>query len=266
MATTISPLAYVHPSAVLGENVTIDAFVYIDANVTIGDNCHIMSHTSIIAGTTLGKNNKIYDGCVIGADPQDFRWKGENGLCKIGDNNHIYQHTIINRSIREGCATSIGNNSYVMAQSHIGHDSSIGDYCVLGNGVKVAGDCHISNFTVLSSSVIVHEKIEIGEWVLIKGGCRVTGNVPPYLIMAHNPISYLGVNSFILRKGKKSEETIENIAKAYRHVYQTSTSIYNALLRIQNDVPESEERNNIINYIKQHDMKIAGLPQASETV
>ena len=78
MANTISPLAFVHPSAVLGDNVIIDAFAYIDANVTIGNNCHIMSHCSLIGGTSLGKNNKIYDGCVIGADPQDFRWKGEH--------------------------------------------------------------------------------------------------------------------------------------------------------------------------------------------
>ena len=260
MATVISPLAYVHPSAQLGENVTIDAFVYIDANVKIGDNSHIMSHCSIIGGTDIGKNNKIYDGCVIGADPQDFRWQGENGLCKIGDNNHIYQHVIINRSIREGQATEIGNNSYVMAQSHVGHDSSIGNYCVLGNGVKIAGDCKIGNYTVLSSGVIVHEKCEIGKWSLIKGGCRVTGNVPPYVIMAHNPIVYFGVNSYILRKGKKSEERIDDIAKCYRHIFQTSTSLFNALSRIEQDVEHSKERDNIVNFIREHDMKIAGLP------
>lgn len=266
MANTISPLAFVHPSAVLGDNVIIDAFAYIDANVTIGNNCHIMSHCSLIGGTSLGKNNKIYDGCVIGADPQDFRWKGEHGLCRIGDNNHIYQHTIINRSIREGSATAVGNNSYIMAQSHIGHDSQIGNYCVLGNGVKVAGDCKISNYTVLSSGVIVHEKCEIGEWVLIKGGCRVTGNVPPFLIMAHNPISYFGVNSYILRKGKKSDAIIDDIAKAYRHLYQTGTSIFNALLRIENDVEESPERNEILRYIREHNNKIAGLPLESKNI
>lgn len=263
MSANISPLAYVHPGAKIGENVTIDAFVYIDDNVTIGDDCHIMPHCSIIGGTIIGKNNKIYDGCVIGADPQDFRWKGENGLCRIGDNNHIYQHVIINRSIREGHATEVGNNSYIMAQSHIGHDSVIGNYCVLGNGVKIAGDCKIENYTVLSSGVIVHEKCEVGKWTLIKGGCRVTGNVPPYVIMAHNPIVYFGVNSFILRKGKKSEDVIDDIAKCYRHIYQTNTSLFNAMKRIEEDVEPSKERDNILNFIKSHDMHIAGLPLES---
>lgn len=263
MSANISPLAYVHPGAKIGENVTIDAFVYIDDNVTIGDDCHIMPHCSIIGGTIIGKNNKIYDGCVIGADPQDFRWKGEHGLCRIGDNNHIYQHVIINRSIREGHATEVGNNSYIMAQSHIGHDSVIGNYCVLGNGVKIAGDCKIENYTVLSSGVIVHEKCEVGKWTLIKGGCRVTGNVPPYVIMAHNPIVYFGVNSFILRKGKKTEDVIDDIAKCYRHIYQTNTSLFNAMKRIEEDVEPSKERDNILNFIKSHDMHIAGLPLES---
>lgn len=260
MANNISPLAYVHPSAELGDNVTVDAFVYIDANVKIGNNSHIMSHCSIIGGTIIGENNKIYDGCVLGADPQDFRWKGEQGYCRIGDNNHIYQHVIINRSIREGSATEVGNNSYIMAQSHIGHDSSIGDYCVLGNGVKIAGDCRVENYSVLSSGVIVHEKCEIGKWTLIKGGCRVTSNVPPYVIMAHNPIVYFGVNSYILRKGHKSEERIDDIAKCYRHIFQSSTSLFNALKRIHEDVAQSKERDNIIAFIENHDMKIAGLP------
>ena len=103
-----------------------------------------------------------------------------------------------------------------MAQSHIGHDSSIGDHCVIGNAVKIAGDCKIDNYSILSSNVLVHEKCEIGQWALIKGGCRVNNNVPPVVIMAHNPISYFGVNAFILRRANKSEELIDEIAKCYR--------------------------------------------------
>lgn len=249
-----------HPEAKIGKDVTIDAFVYIDADVEIGDGSHIMSHSSIIGGTRIGCNNKIYDGCVIGADPQDFRWTGQDGRCVIGDNNHIYQHVIINRSIRDKQATIIGNNSYVMAQSHIGHDSKVGDCCVLGNGTKVAGDCHIGNYSILSSGVIVHEGFHIGEWVLIKGGCRVTGNVPPFTIMAHNPIAYFGVNAYIMRKGNKSEDRIDDIAKCYRHIFQTNTSLFNAIRRIEEDVPQSEERDEILKFINDNNLKIAAVP------
>lgn len=255
----ISPLAYVDPKAKLADDVRVEPFAFIDADVEIGPGCHIMSHASVIGGTSIGKNTKLYDGCVVGADPQDFRWRGEKGRCVIGDNVHVYQHVIINRSIHEGACTQIGNNSFIMAQSHVGHDSKVGEYCVLGNGVKVAGDCKIDNYSVLSSGVIVHEKCQIGQWVLIKGGCRVNNNVPPYAIMAHNPITYYGVNAYIMRKGGIKEEKIDDIAKCYRHIYQCGTSLFNAMRRIQEDVSAGAEREAILTFIRDHGMKIAGV-------
>jgi len=255
----ISNLAFVHPQARLADDVRVEPFAYIDADVEIGAGSIVMSHASVIGGTKIGKNTKIYDGCVIGADPQDFRWKGEKGRCEVGDNVHIYQHVIINRSIHDGASTLVGNNSFVMAQSHIGHDSSVGEYCVLGNGVKVAGDCKIDNYSILSSGVIVHERCHIGKWVLVKGGCRVNNNVPPFAIMAHNPISYFGVNAFIMRKGNISEDRIDDIAKCYRHIYQCGTSLFNAMRRIQEDVSPSAERDAILSFIRDHGMKIAAI-------
>ncbi|MCM1291009.1 MAG: acyl-ACP--UDP-N-acetylglucosamine O-acyltransferase [Prevotella sp.] len=259
--TNISPLAFVNPGAILGDNVTIDAFAFIDEGVIIGDNCHIRPHVSILRGSRIGKNNKIYEGAIIGAEPQDFRWKGEKSFVEIGDNNKIREHVIINRSIREGQSTVIGNNSFIMAQSHIGHDSQISDWCVLGNAVKIAGDCKVGNYSILSSNALVHERCEIGEWCLIKGGCRVNGHVPPYAIMAHNPIEYSGVNAYVLRRGKFSEDAIENIAKCYRQIYESMTSLYNAVKRINIDVDVCPERDAIINFIVNHNYKLAAAPK-----
>lgn len=257
--STISPLAFVHPEARIGENVTIDAFAYIGKNVIIGDGCHISPHVSILSGARIGKNNHFYDGCIISATPQDFRWKGEESYVIIGDNNTIREHVIINRSIHKEGETRIGNDSFIMAQSHIAHDTRIGNSVVIGNSVKIAGACRIGDFSILSSCALVHEKCEIGEWVLIKGGCRVNNNVPPYVIMAHNPISYFGVNAFILRKGNVKEEIIDDIAKCYRHIYQSNTSAFDALVRIKSDVNPGPERDAIINFIEGHDLKIAAL-------
>jgi UDP-N-acetylglucosamine acyltransferase len=259
MSNNISPLAYVDPAAKLGDNVVVDAFVFIDADVVIGDNCHIRPHASVLRGTVMGNNNVIYEGSVIGAEPQDFRWKGEKSYLRIGDNNKIHEHVIINRSIHENGATEIGSNSYIMAQTHIGHDSHVGDYCVLGNSVKIAGNVNIDSYTILSSCVIVHEGMQIGKWVLAKGGTRVTGNIPPFAIMAHNPISYFGVNSFIMRKGNFSEEIIDDMAKCYRHIYQSNTSTRNALIRIKEDVAPSPERDAIIDFLVKNNLKVAGL-------
>lgn len=256
---TISKLAYVHPEAKLADDVIVDPFAYISKDVVIGKGCHIHPHVSILDGARIGENNEIFEGAIISADPQDFRWKGQTSSVEIGNNNKIREQVIINRSIFENGKTVIGNDSFIMAQSHIGHDSKIGDHCVLGNAVKIAGDVIIGNYSILSSHALVHEGCHVGEWVLIKGGCRVNGNVPPYVVMAHNPISYFGVNAFVLKKGKMKDELIDDIAKCYRHVYQTDTSVFNALRRIREDVDKSAERDNIIDFISRHDLKLAAV-------
>ena len=126
----LSNLAYIHPEAKIGNNVIIDAFAFIDKNVEIGDGCHIHPHASILSGARIGKNNEIFENAIISATPQDFRWKGEDSFVVIGDNNKIREQVIINRSIDKNGKTEIGNNSFILAQTHIGHDSIIGNYCV----------------------------------------------------------------------------------------------------------------------------------------
>lgn len=257
----ISPLAHVDPNAKIGEGVTIHTFAYIDEDVVIGDGCTIMPYASIIRGTRMGKNNKVYQGAVIGADPQDFRWKGQKTFCYIGDNNTIREQVIINRGIAEEGGTRIGDGCFIMAETHIGHDSNITGPGVLGNGVKVAGNVTIDTCTILSSSAIVHENSNIGKWVFVKGGCRVSGNVPPYIILAHNPAVYYGVNAKVMSaRGDFSAEDIDNAAKAYRHIYQTQTSVFNALRRIENDIEPCTIREEILNFVRGHNYRIVAVP------
>ncbi len=255
----ISELAHVDPSAKIGNNVTVHPFAYIDANVEIGDNCEIMPYASIIHGTRMGRNNKVYQYAIIGADPQDFRWAGDATYCYIGDDNIIREQVIINRGINSKGGTRIGDGCVIMAQSHIGHDTHIVGRCVLGNGVSVAGDAVIEQCSILSSKVIVHEKCRVGQWTLIKGGTRIGSHVPPYLILAHNPAKYYGINALVMRKKGFSDEEIDDAARAYRHIYQTQTSVYNALKRIEADIDDSDIRRNILNFIRDNNYKIAGV-------
>ena len=260
----ISNLAYVHPDAKIGSDVIIDAFAFIDKNVEIGDGCHIHPHVSILSGARIGENNEIFENAIISATPQDFRWKGKDSYVKLGDNNKIREQVIINRGMREESSTTIGNNTFIFAQTHIGHDSEIGNNCVIGNAVKIAGYVKIGNHSILSSNALVHEKNHVGEWVLIKGGCRINGNVPPFAVMAHNPIVYFGVNSYVLKRAAKKDDVINDIAKCYHHIYLSGTSLFNALNRIKDDVEPSAERDSIINFIEGHSLKLAGLPLSDE--
>lgn len=252
----ISPLAHVDPAAKLGNNVKIHPFAFIDANVEIGDDCEIMSYSSIIAGTRMGKGNKVYQGSIIGADPQDFRWKGEETYCYIGDNNVIREHVIINRGIASEGGTRIGNGNFIMAESHIGHDCHITGPSVIGNGVTFGGNVEVDSNVILSSNSIMHEGSKIGKWALVKGGCRIAGNVPPYVIVAHNPVRYFGVNAYVMRKRGFTDEQIDDVAKAYRHIYQSGSSVFNALKRVESDVNPGELRDEIIRFIKNNNLQI----------
>lgn len=255
----ISKLAHVDPSAKIADGVTIHAFAYIDKNVEIGPGCEIMPYASVIRGTRMGAGNKVYQGAIVGADPQDFRWKGDETYCYIGNNNVIREQVIINRGITPNGGTRIGDDSFIMAESHIGHDSHIKSKCVLGNGVTVAGDVEIDECVIISSNAIVHEGCHIGRFSLIKGGTRIGSNVPPYVIIAHNPATYYGVNAYIMRRDNRfTEELVDDAAKAYRHIYQCGTSVFNALKRIEAAIEPSELRDNILRFIRENNMRIVG--------
>lgn len=261
----ISPNAHVDPAAKIGKNVTIHPFAFIDADTEIGDNCEIMPFASIMRGTHMGKNNRVYQNTVVGADPQDFRWKsGDASFCSIGDDNVIRENVIINRGFRSDKGTSIGNGCFIMATAHIGHDTVIEDQCVLGNNVLIAGDAVVGSKTILSSGVILHEKSWVGELCLIKGGCRITGNVPPFVIMAHNPAAYFGVNAVILRKAGFDEPMIDDVAKAYRHVYQSGTSVFNAMRRIEADLEPTPVRDKVLAFIHDANMRLVAIPRDLE--
>ena len=258
----ISPLAFVDPAAKVGGNVTVYPFAFIDKNVEIGDGCVIMPHACIMSGARLGKNVKVYNGAIVSAEPQDFRWKGENSLTEIGDNTVIREMAIINRSIHEGGATRIGDDTFIMGEVHIGHDTVVANKCVIGNNVLISGDVHIDSFTILSTGCKLFEGSHVGSWVFIKGGCRISGNVPPFVVIAHNPAQYYGVNATIMRhKNMFTEAGIDVVAKAYRHIYQCNVSLFNALRRVRQDVEPCKERDMILDFIEKNDNKIIALPK-----
>ena len=255
----ISPLAYVDKEARIGANVTIHPFAYIDKNVEIGDNCTIMPYASILSGTRMGTDNIICQGAIIGATPQDFKFKGEDTLLKIGNHNTIREKVILNRGTNTTDCTIIGDGNFLLEGVHLAHDTHLGSHCVLGNGAKTAGNCIIDDKAILGSEVIVKHGCRIGSWALLRDGCRANKDVPPYIVAAHNPISYYGINALILAKeGHLTENVIDNIAKCYRQIYQCGTSLENALRRIKDIIPLSPEITYLVDFIEQSKKGIIG--------
>lgn len=258
----ISPLAYVDENARLGKNVTIHPFAYIDKNVEIGDNCTIMPYASILSGTRMGTDNIVYQGAIIGATPQDFKFKGEDTLLKIGNHNTIREKVIINRGTNTSDCTIVGNCNFLLESVHLAHDTHLGNNCVLGNGAKTMGNCIVDDYAIMGSEVILKHGCHIGSWAFLKDGCRANKDVPPFIVAAHNPITYYGINAVILSKeGHFSDEVIDDIAKAYRQIYQCGTSLANAIRRIREIIPEGKEISYLIGFIENSKKGIIGINQ-----
>ena len=246
----ISPRAEISPKARIGDNCKIFPFVYIEDDVEIGDNCIIFPFVSILNGTRMGGHNKIHQGSVIGALPQDFDFTGEKSECIIGDNNIIRENVVINRATHTGGKTVIGHDNFLMEGTHISHDTKVGNQCVFGYGTKIAGDCEIGDGAIFSSSVIENAGTRVGKGAMIKAGTTFSKDVPPYIIAGGNPVGYCGVNNTMCRTYGIDEKVLKHIANAYRLVFHGQTSVFDAVNQIKEQVPDSEEIRNVVEFIE----------------
>ena len=209
-------------------------------------------------GTRLGRNNKVFQNTVLGAVPQDFYYKGDDTSLIIGDDNTIRENVVINRATFSDGQTIIGNRNFLMEGVHISHDTKITDACVFGYGVKIAGDCEISNRVILSSGVIINPKVRIGTSSMVSSGCRISKDIPPYIVASGNPVKYGGVNNVTLVNHKVSEKVIGHIANAYRLVFHGQTSVFDAVKQIEQQVPDGSEVRTIIDFINATKLGIIG--------
>ncbi len=252
----ISPLAFNHPEAIIGNNVEIGPFVYIDRNVVIGDNNKIMPNATILYGSRIGNSNTIFPGAVIGAVPQDLKFRGEETTAEVGDNNTIRENVTINRGTAAKGRTVVGSNNLLMEGVHVGHDAIIGNGCIIGNSTKMAGEIIIDDNAIISANVLMHQFCHVGSHVMIQGGSRFSKDIPPYIIAGREPISFAGINTIGLRRRGFSNDTIEAIQSAYRILYQGGLNTTEALLKIEEEVTMTPEVEYIVKFIRNSDRGI----------
>lgn len=243
-------LAYIHPEAKIGKDVKIDAFAWIDKNVVIGDGTWIGAHATIMEGARIGKNCQIFPNAVVSAIPQDLKFKGEETTAEIGDNTILRECVTVNRGTASKGKTVVGSNCLLMAYVHIGHDSLLGNNIIISNSTNVAGEITIDDFAIISGDVQIHQFVHIGGHVMISGGSLVRKDVPPYITVAHEPVSYVGVNSVGLRRRGFSNETILHIQDIYREIFVKEQNVAQALKFVESDINQSPERDYILDFIK----------------
>lgn len=243
-------LANIHPDAKIAENVIIEPFATIAEDTVIGEGSHIGANAVIMPGARLGKNVRVFPGAVISAIPQDLKFQGEISTAEIGDNTIIREFVTINRGTLAKGKTIVGKNCLLMAYSHVAHDCIIGDKVIFANGVQAAGEVEVGDHAVLGGSTLVHQFCKIGAHVMTQGGLHVIKDIPPFVMAAREPAAYTGVNSVGLKRRGFSNEQIEEIKEIYRIIFFGGLNYSDAVNKVQSQIPESDFKNEIINFFK----------------
>ena len=241
---------FIHPNANVDPSVQIGPYAVIEDDVTIGPNCIIDAHAVICSGIRMGSGNHVFPGAVIGAIPQDLKFRGEKTTVIIGDNNTFRECVTIHRGTASKGTTIIGNNNLIMAYCHVAHDCVLHNNIIMSNATQVAGEVVIDDCAVIGGGTLVHQFSHIGSYVMLQGGSKVNKDVPPYVIAAREPISFCGINSVGLNRRGFTSEQIVRIQEIYRHLFMSNMNMSQALEYIAANVPDSPEKENIVNFVK----------------
>lgn len=245
----ISPLAFVHPEAKLGDNNQIGPFCYIDKNVEIGDKNTFLNGVTVHYGARIGNNNEFFPGASISTKPQDLKFRGEDTLCCVGDNNSIRENVTLSRGTASKGKTVIGSNNLLMESMHVGHDCVLGNGLIIGNSTKFAGEVVVDDNAIVSASVLCHQFCHIGGYVMIQGGSRFSQDIPPYIIAGKEPTKYCGLNLVGLRRRGFSNELIDHIHNAYRLLYSKGI-LSEGIQEVKNNLQMTKEISYILDFVE----------------
>ena len=236
------PTAIIAPGAVIPASCTIGPYCTIGANVVLGEGCELISHVVLDGHTTIGARTRIFSFACIGIAPQDLKYKGEPTRCQIGEDNSIREYVTISRgTIGGGGLTTVGNGCLIMAYTHIGHDSSIGNACILANSATLAGHVTVEDFAVVGALCPVHQFCRIGKYAYIGGGTTITQNVLPYSLTSieRNNHAY-GLNKVGLERRGFTPEEIKQLRAAYRLLLAAKMNTTQALEAIREKLTSGE--------------------------
>lgn len=245
----ISELAYVHPDARIGQNVTIEPFAYVAGDVTIGDDCWIGPGAVIHDGARIGKGCKIHTAASIACLPQDLKFKGEYSTAEIGDYNDIREYVTISRGTASRGKTVVGDHNLLMAYVHVAHDDVIGSHCVVANRVSFAGEVEVGDWAVIGGHAAVHQWVHIGEHAMVQGGALVGQDVPPFVTVTSDN-HFAGVNKVGLSRRGFTPEQIETIHKSCRILFQSGLNFMNGCDEVERTVEASPERDRLVAFIR----------------
>ncbi|WP_449727830.1 acyl-ACP--UDP-N-acetylglucosamine O-acyltransferase [Gilvimarinus japonicus] len=230
----IAPQAIIHPDAKLADDVRVGPWTIIGPDVEIGAGSVIASHVVIKGPTRIGKNNQVFQFSTVGEDTPDLKYNGEPTRLVIGDHNIIREGVTIHRgTVQDRSETTIGNHNLIMAYVHIGHDSVLGDHCILVNNTSLAGHVVVGDWAILSGFTLVHQFCNIGAHSFSGMGCAIGKDVPAYVLVNGAPAAAKSVNAEGLRRRGFSKDEIAAVSRAFKVIYRRGLTVDEALLQLE---------------------------------
>lgn len=249
--------AIVHPRAELGRDVTVGPYSIVGPDVKVGDGTWIGAHAVLEGRTTIGENCKIFHGAVVGAVPQDLKYRDETTYVRIGDRTTLREYVTVHLACMEGESTDVGADCLLMAYVHVAHNCKIGSHVILANAVNLAGHVEVHDFATVGGLTPVHQFARIGAYAFVGGGSRVPKDVTPFVKCAGNPLALAGINSIGLERRGFDEERRTALKRAYRVLFRSGLNTHQALERLRADFdPASEDIQTLVRFVETSDRGI----------
>jgi UDP-N-acetylglucosamine acyltransferase len=250
VSAAIHPTAMVDPLAEIGVGVRIGPYAIVGPQVTIGDRCRIGPRATLQKNVLLAEGVSVGDGSILGGDPQDLKYDGEETWVEIGPGTIIREYSTINRATAATFKTTVGARCFIMTYVHLAHDCHVGDDVVIANATQCAGHVTIHDRAVLSGLNAVHQFVTIGTYAFVGGGSRVNQDIPPYVKAVGNPMELYGLNSIGLQRAGLPGETIAALKRAYRLFFNSDLNLSQALERARADLPPLPEVERFLAFVE----------------
>jgi UDP-N-acetylglucosamine acyltransferase len=242
--------ALVDPTARLGQDVSVGPYAIIGPSVSVGDRSSIAAHAVLERNVRLGVGVKVGIGTVIGGDPQDLKYKGEETWVEVGDGTILREYCTINRGTTATGRTTIGQRCFLMSYVHIAHDCVIGNDVIMANGVQMAGHVSVDDRAIISGLTPIHQFVRIGTFAFVGGGSRVNQDVPPFTKAVGNPVHLYGLNSVGLQRAGFSPDVKLALKRAYRLLFNSDLTVSQGIARARADLPETPEVETFLRFIE----------------
>jgi len=249
VSARIHPSALIDPQARLGRNVEVGAFVIVGPDVTVGDCCVLAPRVTLERNVRLAEAVRVGQGTVLGGDPQDLKYRGEETWVEIGPETIIREYSTVNRGTAASGVTRVGAHCFLMSYVHLAHDCQVGDHVIIANGTQLAGHVTIQDRAILSGLFAVHQFVTLRPLAFVGGCSRVNQDIPPFVKAVGNPVELYGLNTIGLQRAGFSADTVSALKRLYRLFFNSELNLSQATDRARTELPPLPEVERFLDFV-----------------